>query len=82
MKDIMLSVARLDRLRATGKVGGLAERLATTVLHHAIQRRFAHLDTSASVAGRTPHRPVVSPEGRTLRQPRHHLLLETIANSI
>ncbi len=31
-----LSVARLDRLRETGKVGGLAERLATTVLHHPI----------------------------------------------
>ena len=32
-------------------------------------RRLAQLDTSASVAGRTPHRPVAAPRSRMLRRP-------------
>ena len=54
------------RVRTPGAVGGLAPRLATTVLHHADQRRLARLATSVSVAGRTPHRPVVATRSRTL----------------
>ena len=54
------------RVRTPGAVGGLAPRLATTVLQHADRRRPARLATSVSVAGRTPHRPVVATRSWTL----------------
>ena len=53
-------------VRTPGVVGGLAARLATTMLHHADQRRLARLATGVSVAGRTPHRPVVATRSWTL----------------
>ena len=52
--------ARLDRVRAAGDVGGLADRLATTVYR---QPGYAYRWTS--------HRPVGSPEGRVFRRPRN-----------
>src|ERR1035441_2041674 len=58
------------RLRAPGAVGGLAPRLAAAMLHHAHSRRPARLAARASVASRTPHRPMAAPGSRTLRQPR------------
>ena len=53
-----LPAARPDRLRAAGDVGGLADRLATTVGR---QAAYAYRWTS--------HRPVVSPEGRVFGRP-------------
>src|SRR5439155_15072135 len=53
-----LRFARPDGLRAAGDVGGLADRLATTVEKRApLLYRW------------TSHRPVVSPEGRVFRRP-------------
>ena len=52
-----LRVARPDRLRAAGDVGGLAGRLATTA------ERQAQLPYRW-----TSHRPVASPEGRVFRR--------------
>ncbi len=49
-----------DRVRTPGTVGGLALRLATTVLEHEDGRGLARLATGVRVAGRTPHRPVVA----------------------
>src|SRR5260370_29867884 len=46
-------------------------RLAATVHHHAHRRRPARLATSASVARRTPPRPVVATGSWTLSRPRH-----------
>ena len=47
-------------------VGGLAPRLATTVLEHADRRWRARLATGVGLAGRTPHRPVVATRSWTL----------------
>jgi len=55
-----LPVARLDRLRAAGAVGALADRLAATV-----GRGAAYADRWAS------HLPMVTPEGRTFRRSGH-----------
>ena len=55
-----------DRIRTPGIVGGLAPRLAATVHHHAHRRRRARLATRASVARRTPHRPVAATGSRAL----------------
>ena len=63
------------RVRPPGTVGGLAPRLAATMLQHADRRRPARLATSGSVAGRAPHRPVAAPGRRTLQRPRHPALI-------
>jgi Bacterial protein of unknown function (DUF899) len=56
--DNRLPVARLDRLRAAGDVGGPADRLATTV-----QTQTAYPYQRAS------HCPMISPEGRVFGRP-------------
>ena len=55
------------RVRTPGAMGGLAPRLAATVHQHAHRRRPARLATSASMAGRTSHRPVAATRSWTLR---------------
>ena len=62
-----LSLARPGRIRATGEVGRLSGRVATTVHLHKNHQRLAHLETR--VAGRPPDRPMVAPRSRALRRP-------------
>jgi hypothetical protein len=62
--DYKLRAHRHHRERAPGVVGGLAPRLAATVLQHADCRWCARVATLVGVAGWTPHRPVVTTRGR------------------
>jgi hypothetical protein len=65
-----LSLARPDRIRATGELGKLPGRVATTLYLYADQHRPAHVATR--VAGWTTNRPVASPRSWPLRRPRRN----------